>query len=223
MGEHAEDYVFLPILSGPDGTKNVTVRTGGGINSGNLSITAACQSPINLLKFFDKWYDGETVMQLQYGPIGVYFTDQDENGVWNTISEEEAQEKYGKGAGELKGQYEVYGPKLILSNYYMENFHMEDRAIERLTDLYEYWMPQVEDTSVYPVDCVFTADELDTIDRYKSDFENTVSEQEGLWLKNGGPTDDEWQAYIEKLNKTCGMDELLTIYQDAYNRYAQAK
>ena len=57
---------------------------------------------------------------------------------------------------------------------------MEDRAVERLNDLYDYWLPQVTDTSVYPVDCVFTIDELDTIDRYKSDFESMVSEQEGL-------------------------------------------
>ncbi len=223
MGEHAEDYVFLPILTGPDGTKNVTVRTGGGTNSGQLSITSACKSPINLLKFFDLWYEGENVMQLQYGPIGIYFLEQDEDGVWLSITEEQSQEKYGKGAGELKGEYEVYGPKLILSKYYMENFRMEDRAIERLTDLYDYWMPQVDDTSVYPIDCVFTSRELDTIDRYKTDFQNAVSEQEGLWIRDGGPTDEEWQKYIDHLNKQCGMQELLTVYQDAYDRYAAAE
>lgn len=65
MGDYASDYVFLPVLEGPDGTKNVTICTGGGTNSGNLSITSACESLINLLKFFDKWYTGETVMQLQ--------------------------------------------------------------------------------------------------------------------------------------------------------------
>ncbi|MCR5824990.1 MAG: extracellular solute-binding protein [Oscillospiraceae bacterium] len=223
MGEYAKDYVFLPVLSGPDGTKNVTIRTGGATSSGQLSITSACKSPINLLKFFDLWYDGETVMQLQYGPIGVYFTSQDENGVWNSITEEEAQAKFGKGAGELKGTYEVAGPKLILSNYYNDNFHMEDRAVERLTDLYDYWMPQVDDTSTYPIDCVFTQEELDVIDRYKSDFENTVSENEGLWLKNGGPSDAEWEAYKSTLADNCGMNELLKVYQDAYDRYAAAK
>ncbi len=80
----------------------MTIRTGGGINSGNLNITKACKSPANLLKFFDMWYDPENVMQLQYGAIGVYFTDQDENGVWLSISDEESREKYGKSSGELK-------------------------------------------------------------------------------------------------------------------------
>ncbi|SEA43518.1 putative aldouronate transport system substrate-binding protein [Pseudobutyrivibrio sp. ACV-2] len=227
MGDYAEDYVFLPVLTGPDGTKyegqsNVTIRTGGGTNSGNLSVTSACGNPEALLSFYDKWYEPETVMQLQYGPIGVYFKDKDENGVWNSITEEQAKSEFGKGAGELKSYYEVAGPKLILSDYYSSTFNMEDRAVERLTDLYDYWMPQVKDTSVYPIDCVFTADELETIDTYKTDFENAVSEQEGLWIKEGGPTDEEWNAYVEKLESTCGMQELLKAYQGAYDRYKEA-
>ncbi|MCR5640694.1 MAG: extracellular solute-binding protein [Lachnospiraceae bacterium] len=228
MGDYADDYVFLPILTGPkdseyEGKSNVTVRTGGGTSSGNLSITSACESPVNLLKFFDQWYVGENVMQLQYGPIDVYFTGKDDKGVWNSITEDEAQEKYGKGAGELKSYYEVAGPKLILSHYYADTFNMEDRAIERLTDLYDYWMPQVKDTTTYPIDCVFTNEELDTIDMYKQDFCDAVAEQEGLWIKEGGPTDEEWEAYKEMLNSNCGMSELLQVYQDAYDRYKEAQ
>lgn len=223
MGDYAKDYVFLPILDGPDGTHNVTVRTGGATNSGSLSITSACKSPANLLKFFDQWYAPENVMQLQYGPIGTYFTEQDENGVWQSISDEQAKEKFGKSAGELKSEFEVYGPKLILSDYYNTTFKMEDRAIERLTDLYDYWIPYVDSTVTYPVDCVYTEDELDIIDRYKTDFENTVSEQEGLWLKEGGPTDAEWQTYVTKLKENCGMEKLLAVYQAAYDRYMETK
>ena len=223
MGSYSKDYVFLPVLDGPSGTHNVTVRTGGATSSGQLSITEVCKSPENLLKFFDKWYDGEIVMQLQYGPIGDWFTGQDEKGMWLSITEAEAQEKFGKSAGEVKSTLEVAGPKLILSSYYNDYFYMEDRAIERLTDLYDFWMPYVSDPVVYPVDCVFTQDELDVIDRYKADFESAVSEQEGLWLKNGGPTDSEWEAYKNMLNNNCGMDKLLAVYQEAYDRYASAE
>ena len=76
---------------------------------------------------------------------------------------------------------------------------MEDRAIERLTDLYEYWMPQVTDTTTYPVDCVFTQEELDTIDRYRCRLESMVSEQEGCGsateappTRSGPPTARTW-------------------------------
>ena len=220
MGDYADDYVFLPVLEGPDGTYNVTVRDGGGINSGNLCITSACESPINLLKFYDQWYDPENVMQLQYGPIGTYFTEQDENGLWQSITDAEAQEKYGKSAGELKSEYEVYGPKLILSDYYATTFEMEPRAVERLTDLYDYWMQFVDDTTTYPIDCVYTQDELDTIDKWRVDFENFVAEQEATWLRDGGITDETWAAYKENLN-SYGMQDLLETYQAAYDRYVQ--
>ena len=228
MGEYAKDYVFLPPLTGPEGTEyeetcGVTIRPGSPITSGQLNITNKCKSPINLLKFYDLWYNGETVMQLQYGPIGVFFTGQDEAGMWLAITEEEAQAKYNKSAGEVRNAYETMGPKLILAEYYNEVFYMEDRAIERLTDLDQFWMPYVEDTSFYPVDCVFTGMEMETIDWHKADFESAVKEQEGLWLRDGGPTDAEWEAYKERLSKKCGMDDLLQVYQDAYNRYAAAK
>ena len=222
MGPHAADYVYLPVLTGPDGTSNVTLRTGGATNAGQLSVTAQCKDPAKLLGFYDLWYQGETVMQLQYGPIGVYFTAQDDKGMWLSITNEEAQEKYNKSSGELKGQMEVAGPKLILSEYYNEYFYMEDRAMERLADIYDFWMNYVSDDSVYPMDCVFTESELDDLDYYRADFERAVSEQEALWIKNGGPTDDEWASYKQFLDR-CGMSTLLEIYQNAYDRYAAAK
>jgi len=221
MGEKSSDYVFLPILEGPDGTYNVTVRDGGAVNSGNLNITSACGNPEALLKFYDQWYDGEVVMQLQYGPIGTFFTEQDDKGMWISITDEEAREKFGKSAGELKGVHEVYGPKLILSSYYNDYFYMEDRAIVRLQDLANSWVdPYVKSMTTYPIDCVFTSDELEVIDRYRADFESAVSEQEALWLKDGGPSDEEGDAYCQMLVDSCGMEELLKVYQAAYDRYA---
>ncbi len=223
-GEHADDFVFLPPLYGPEGTeyenvRNVTIRSGPGVTSGNLNITSACGNPELLLKYFDQWYDAETVMQLQYGPIGVYFSEKDENGVWQVITEEEAQKKYGKSSGELKGQYEVYGPRLILADYYNKVFYMEDRATVRLQDLMNEWMPYVEAPVAYPNDINFTSEELEVISRYKADFVSQVAEYEGTWLKNGGPTDEEWNAYLQMLEDSCGMSRLLEVYQQAYTRY----
>ena len=224
MGEHAEDYVYLPPLKGDDGTCVVNLKSAGSaVSSGQLSITKACKSPINLLKFYDQWYSGEAVMQLQYGPIGVYFTEQDANGMWVSITDEEARASYNKSAGELKSTYEVAGPKLILSEYYTSVFHMEARALQRLSDLENFWFKYVDDFTYYPVDCVFTQMELDDLDLYRADFESHVREQEALWLRDGGPSDAEWEAYKQDLVDTYGMGEMLQIYQDAYDRYSAAE
>ena len=227
-GEHADDFVFLPPMFGPEGTeyantRNVTIRSGPGVTSGNLNVTAACGNPEGLLKYFDQWYDPEVVMQLQYGPIGIYFTEKDANGVWQVITDDAAREKFGKSAGELKGQYEVFGPRLILAEYYNNVFYMEDRATQRLHDIEEQWMPYVEAPVCYPNDVTFTAEELEVISRYKADFTSQVAEYEGTWLKNGGPTDEEWNAYLQMLEDNCGMSRLLAVYQDAYTRYLASK
>ena len=50
-------------------------------------------------------------------------------------------------------------------------------------------------------------------------FENTIAENEGLWLRDGAPTDDEWETYKIMLIDNCGMDKLLAVYQAAYDRY----
>ncbi len=225
MADHAADYVYLPPLKGPDGTCTVTIKSAGSaVNSGQLSIIKACQSPANLLKFYDQWYTGENVMQLQYGPIGVYFDEEkDAQGMYVSITDEEAREKFGKSAGELKAASEVQGPKLILSEYYTNVFHMEDRALQRLDDLQNFWFKYVDDFTFYPVDCVFTQSELDDLDLYKPDFENHVKEQEALWFRDGGPSDAEWEAYKQDLIDTYGMNQILEVYKNAYDRYAAAE
>lgn len=223
-GDYTDDFVFMPPLYGPKGTKyentrNLTIRSGPGVTSGNLNITNACGNPELLLKYFDQWYDPEIVMQLQYGPIGIYFTEKDANGVWQTITDDAAKSQFGKSSGELKGQYEVYGPRLILPEYYNSVFYMEDRATQRLHDIEEIWMPYVEAPVSYPNDVTFTDEELEVISRYKADFVSQVAEYEGKWIKNGGPTDEEWDAYLKMLRDNCGMERLLAVYQDAYSRY----
>ena len=227
-GDYTDDFVFLPPMYGPAGTeyantRNLTIRSGPGVTSGNLNITAACGNPELLCKYFDQWYDPEVVMQLQYGPIGIYFTEKDANGVWQVITDDEAQAQFGKSAGELKAQYEVYGPRLILAEYYNSVFYMEDRATQRLHDIEEQWMPYVEAAVAYPNDVTFTEEELEVISRYKADFVSQVAEYEGTWLKNGGPTDAEWDAYLKMLKDNCGMDRLLDVYQTAYTRYLEAR
>ena len=145
-GDKADDFVFLPPMFGPEGTqyaqtRNVTMRSAPAVTSGHLNITSACGNPELLCRYFDQWYDPEITMQLQYGPIDIYFTGKDDAGVWKSITDDEAREKYGKSAGELRNQYQALGPILVLPEYYNNVFEMEDRAKERLEDLTEFWLP----------------------------------------------------------------------------------
>lgn len=219
MKDYAEDYVFLPVLTGPDGSYNVTIRSGGAVNSGNLNITSACKNPLALLRYFDQWYVAENVMQINYGPIGVYFTEKNEKGLWKSITDEECMKKYGFSAGKLKQMYGAYGPKLIVSDYFLNTFELEDRARQRIVDLNDYWMQFVDNPIVYPGDCTYTINELEIIDKYRNVLQETVAEYEAKWIREGGPKDEEWEEYLDVLKKVCGIEELKAVYQVAYNRY----
>lgn len=48
-----------------------------------------------------------------------------------------------------------------------------------------------------------------------------VAEQEALWIRDGGPTDEEWEDYKTRLRETVGLEELLAVYQSAYDRYTE--
>ncbi len=227
-GDKADDFVFLPPMYGPEGTdyaqtRNVTMRSAPAVTSGNLNITSVCGNPELLCKYFDQWYDPEITMQLNYGPIDTYFLEKNDAGLWKSITDDEAREKFGKSAGELRSQYQALGPVLILPEYYSTVFELEARGQERLHDLVDSWLPYASSSAAYPNDVTFNAEELEVIDRYKADFTSQVSEYEGNWLKNGGPTDDEWNAYKTMLEDSCGMSRLLEVYQSAYTRYLEAQ
>ena len=129
--ERAEEYVYLPILDGPDGTHHVNLNEMGTTGHDSFSITRACKNPELLLKWVDQRYDPIISMQCIYGPIGTYWTDEpDENGCYSMRELND-----GETAGELKSKSEWTGPSEQLAEDYGTYYYMEDRAQERLDDL----------------------------------------------------------------------------------------
>ena len=49
------------------------------------------------------------------------------------------------------------------------------------------------------------------------------AENEGLWLRDGGPTDEQWNAYKNILVESCGIEKLTEVYQAAYDRYVSVQ
>ena len=67
---------------------------------------------------------------------------------------------------------------------------------------------------------VFTAEENEIINDIYADIKNFTSEKTALWLKNGNIM-DEWDAYVQQLD-AMGLNDLLKVWQDAYDRYQSA-
>ena len=65
-----------------------------------------------------------------------------------------------------------------------------------------------------------TSDEVEQITFLKNDILNFVKEKTAKWMIYGG-VDEEWDAYVEQL-KAMGIEEYISIYQQAYDRYAES-
>ena len=98
---------------------------------------------------------------------------------------------------------------------------MEDRAQERLDILENIFFAKYnpDPSYTYP-NVVFTAEENEIINDVYADIKNFTSEKTALWLKNGNIM-DEWDAYVKQLD-AMGLNDLLKVWQDAYDRYQSA-
>lgn len=214
--DRAEEYAYLPILDGPDGTHHVNLNEGGTVGRNSFAVTSACEDPKTLLNWVDQMYDPMISMQCIYGPIGVFFDETpDENGVYNTIELKE-----GETEGELKSKNELQGPTRQLTEDYGKYYYMEERAQQRLNDLKDFWFQYVDSTESFPGGVVYTEEEITTINDRLSDLKAFTEEKASQWLRDGG-IEEEWDQYIDDLNN-MGLQDVVGAWQSAYDRYAEA-
>ena len=79
--------------------------------------------------------------------------------------------------------------------------------------IYKPYFPE----QVYPP-VIFTQEEQEILSTLKTDIHGYVDQMVAKWISGEESIDDKWDAYVEQLNK-MGLNDLLDIYQKAYNRY----
>lgn len=215
--DRADMYALMPLLGGPAGDPVMMLREESSVGRGSFAISKDCADPAKLLSWVDMRYDPVIGMQCEYGPIGQFFeAEPDEKGVYVNAKPAE-----GTTEGEMKEVMQWSGPSYTKAEYYGTVFYMEDRAQERLDILRDFYFAKhnPDPSYTYP-NVVFTAEENEIINEIYADIKNFTSEKTALWLKNGN-IDAEWDAYVKQLD-SMGLQDLLKVWQDAYDRYQAA-
>ena len=70
-------------------------------------------------------------------------------------------------------------------------------------------------TTPYP-NVMFTNDEVEQLTIYTTDIDKYIDITRAEWITNGG-IDEGWDDYISQLNE-MGLEDLISIYEDAYER-----
>ncbi|MFA9455307.1 ABC transporter substrate-binding protein [Halalkalibacter sp. AB-rgal2] len=207
--EHADDYVLLPPLEGPNGHKMVGRSNNSEYGRGAFVITSANEHPEITMRWVDQIYDPKMSAQISWGPIGIIY-EEDENGM---LINKELEE--GVSMGELRQQVAPNGPTVVLAEDFGTVVDMEPRAKQRLQDIEDVYAPYLVDENFPQI--FFSEEELDRINRLEVDIMDFVDQKQASWLLNGG-IEDEWDNYLEQLER-MGLNELMEIYQDGLDRF----
>jgi len=212
VGDNVDQYEYLTFLSDADGNLGVNLNEQPTTKHEQFAVTSTCENPELLMKWIDQVYEPVLSMQAVYGPIGEYFeSEPDDNGVYVETAE---------AGGDLKARTELKGPFRQMSSDFGTYYYMEARAQERIDDLKNIWFEKVDNLEYYP-SVVYSLEEIDIVNEHISDLNTYVTETSANWIIYGG-IEEEWDGYIKTLESN-GMNEVVSAWQSAYDRYQENK
>ena len=206
--DRAKDYALMGPLAGPAG-KLVGRSNNVDYTRNAFAITRADEYPEATMRWVDRLYDPVMSAQVSWGPIGEGLH-KDGSGILVATPT-----RAGESAGERRQKIAPNGPHVTLKEDFQTVVAPEPRAAQRAKDLQKIYLPYAEKQS-YPL-VSFTQDELTRIGQIQTEVKALVDEKRAAWIVRGGVEQD-WDAYVAAL-KQAGIDELVSIYQAAYDRY----
>lgn len=211
--DRADEYVLLPVLEGVEG-QLVGRSNYADFGRNAFAITSANEFPSATMRWVDELYEPVMAAQVSYGPVGETLVE-NADGVL-----EQAELPEGVNAGELRQKVALgAGAPHVLTREHFETVVLpEPRALERLIDLEEHYLPYAEPEN-YP-SVFFSVEELEEIGTIEPDIKALVEQKRAEWITSGG-VEGEWDAYVSQL-ESMGLERLVEIWQAGYDRFSDA-
>lgn len=214
FGQWSSQYKVIAPIAGPDGK----AYTGGDPNGvfsilrNEAMITSFCKNPEVAARWIDEFYTGEASIQNFWGGIGTVITKNDDG----TYVLNDPPEGTSADAWYWDSSLRDFGPKYV-SKEFSDKIILSSESGDGLkVELSK--MAEDTVTKCYP-SVMFTNEENEERPTLTTDIDKYVDTTRARWITEGG-VDEEWDAYIEQLNG-MGLEDLLKIYKDAYDRYTK--
>lgn len=214
FGQWSSEYSIIAPIAGPDG-KAYTGGDPNGVSSimrNEVLITKFCEYPEVAARWIDQFYTGEASIQNFWGGIGTVITKHDDG----TYTLNDPPEGTSADSWYWDSSLRDFGPK-----YVSREFEANVKLSSESGDGLKYELSKIaEDTVTTPYpNVMFTNEENEERPTLATDIDKYVESTRAKWVTEGG-IDEEWDAYIEQLN-AMGLERLIQIYTDAYNRYME--
>ncbi|ANS75715.1 ABC transporter substrate-binding protein [Paenibacillus yonginensis] len=215
FGKWSDQYVTIPPIAGPDGKRyNPGDPNGMSFNRNELLITTSCKYPEVAARWADQFYTNEASIQNFWGAIGTVIKKNDDG----TYSLMDPPAGTSADAWYWDQSLRDFGPK-----YVSPSFEQNIKLSEKTGDGLKLQLDKLGSdyvTTPYP-NVMYTADEFKELPTLTTDIDTYVSTMRAVWVTKGG-IDEGWDAYVKKLND-MGLEQLMKIRTDAYDRYMSVK
>ena len=216
FGQWSGEYVAIAPIKGPDGKQYASGDPNGvsSILRNEAEITTKCEYPEVAARWLDQFYTGEASIQNFWGAIGTVISKNDDG----TYTLNDPPEGTSADAWYWDQSLRDFGPKYVSSDF-EQKIKLSSQSGDGLKqDISKLGDPYT--TKPYP-NVMYTKEENEELPTLTTDINNYVQTQRAEWITNGG-IDEGWDAYIKQLND-MGLDRLIQIRNDAYDRYENSK
>lgn len=219
--DNYEDYVMLPALAGPDGLVNITRQNNSetsGFDRGRCVLTTSCRDTALAAAWIDQMYAPLQSAQNNWGTYG-------EEGTANIfeLGSNDGGESMLKHMDlgtnspvEIRENQSVNGPLAILNEYYDVWVTMPADAKWRLDSMHTTYLKDMNSKYVYP-NVFMSIEDTNKVSQYDTDIKKYAEQMKASWILNGG-IDEEWDAYLQKL-EAYGLPDYLAIKQKYFDEY----
>lgn len=212
FGKWASEYQTIAPIKGYDG-KAYTGGDPNGVSSimrNEVMITKFCEYPEVAARWIDEFYTGEASIQNFWGGIGTVITkNADGTYVLNNPPEGTSADTW-----YWDSSLRDFGPK-----YVSKEFQKLITLSPTSGDGLKVQLSKLAESTVtipYP-SVMFTNEENEERPTLTTDIDKYVESMRAQWITQGG-IDEGWDEYVKQLN-AMGLERLIEIYTDAYERY----
>lgn len=209
------ETVAIPVIVKEKGAENTWVETSARASSGEFCVTDACKNPELALQFWNYFFTADGIILANYGVEGVSFNYKPDGSVEYTnmiVSNPDM---------DLRISSDIYLPSKVPVYSISEKFYVT--YTEKQKQTIATWSPVGTDKHTYPAGASLTADEAEQISQKVADCITFAEENlMGFLTCSIDLSDASWQSYVDTL-VSIGINECLSIYQNAYDEYLRGE
>ena len=215
FGKWSDQYETIAPIAGPDGERYQEGDPDGlSFRRNEVLITTFNKYPEVTARWIDQFYTGEASIQNFWGAIGTSI-EKNDDGTYSLMAPPEGTSA---DAWYWEKSLRDFGPKYV-SPSFEKNIKLDPTTGDGLKlELDKLGAEYV--TQPFP-EVMYTEEEYQQFPTLTVDINNYIASTRAQWVTKGG-IDENWDAYVNKLND-MGLQQLIKIYEDAYDRYMNVK